>query len=114
MWIDHWREILNLNLYAFNKKLQAHITDLKGKRFIPTLNTMSSPHILPADKVVVWFTSLSMNKANETFTLMFWRDIHFNVLKGGGMRGGLHSSQVKIWILFELVGIHVNLVQAST
>ena len=73
MWIDHWREILNLNLNAFNKKLQAHITDLKGKRFIPTLNTMSSPHILPADKVVVWFTSLSMNKANETFTLMFWR-----------------------------------------
>ena len=78
MWIDHWREILNLNLNAFNKKLEAHITDLKGKRFIPTLNTMSSPHILPADKVVVWFTSLSMNKANETFTLMF------NVLKGGG------------------------------
>ena len=103
MWIDHWREILNLNLYAFNKKLQAHITDLKGKRFIPTLNTMSSPHILPADKVVVWFTSLSMNKANETFTLMFWR--------GGG---ALHSSQMKIWILFELVGIHVNMVQVST
>ena len=69
MWIDHWREILNLNLNAFNKKLEAHITDLKGKRFIPTLNTMSSPHILPADKVVVWFTSLSMNKVNETFTL---------------------------------------------
>ena len=105
MWIDHWREILNLNLYAFNKKLQAHITDLKGKRFIPTLNTMSSPHILPADKVVVWFTSLSMNKAHETITLMFWRE---------GVQGGLHSSQVKIWILFELVGIHVNLVQVST
>ena len=97
MWIDHWREILNLNLNAFNKKF--HITDLKGKRFIPTLNTMSSPHILPADKVVVWFTSLPMNKANETFILMFWR--------GGGP---LHSSQMKIWILFELVGIHVNLV----
>ena len=107
MWIDHWREILNLNLTAFNEKLQAHITDLKGKRFIPTLDTMSSPHILPADKVVEWFTSLSMNKANETFTLMFWRG-------GGGVRGGLHSSQVKIWILFELVGIHVNLVQVST
>ena len=105
MWIDHWREILNLNLTAFNEKLQAHITDLKCKRFIPTLDTMSSPHILPADKVVEWFTSLSMNKANETFTLMFWR---------GGVRGGLHSSQVKIWILFELVGIHVNLVQVST
>ena len=102
MWIDHWREILNLNLTAFNKKLQAHVTDLKGKRFIPTLNTMSSPHILPADKVVVWFTSLSMNKANETFTLMFWRG------------GALHSSQMKIWILFELVGIHVKLVQVST
>ena len=69
MWIDHWREILNLNLTAFNEKLQAHITDLKCKRFIPTLDTMSSPHILPADKVVVWFTSLSMNKVNETFTL---------------------------------------------
>ena len=80
MWIDHWREILNLNLTAFNEKLQAHITDLKGKRFIPTLDTMSSPHILPADKVVEWFTSLSMNKANETFTLMFWR--------GGGGAGG--------------------------
>ena len=106
MWIDHWREILNLNLTAFNKKLQAHITDLKGKRFIPTLNTMSSPHILPADKVVVWFTSLSMNKVHETFTLMFWR--------GGGVQGGLHSSQVKIWILFELVEIHVNMVQVST
>ena len=79
MWIDHWREILNLNLTAFNEKLQAHITDLKGKRFIPTLDTMSSPHILPADKVVEWFTSLSMNKANETFTLMFWR--------GGGAGG---------------------------
>ena len=79
MWIDHWREILNLNLTAFNEKLQAHITDLKGKRFIPTLDTMSSPHILPADKVVEWFTSLSMNKANETFTLMFWR--------GGGCGG---------------------------
>ena len=102
MWIDHWREILNLNLNAFNKKLQAHITDLKGKRFIPTLNTMSSPHILPADKVVVWFTSLSMNKANETFTLMFWRGAN------------LHSSQMKIWISFELVGIHVKLVQVST
>ena len=106
MWIDHWREILNLNLNAFNKKLEAHITDLKGKRFIPTLNTMSSPHILPADKVVVWFTSLSMNKAHETFT--------FTVLKGGGVQGGLHSSQMKIWILFELVGIHVKLVQVST
>ena len=94
MWIDHWREILNLNLTAFNEKLQAHITDLKGKRFIPTLDTMSSPHILPADKVVVWFTSLSMNKVNETFTLKnsdgksLLRENKEYFFEGGGGAGG--------------------------
>ena len=83
---------------------------------------MSSPHILPADKVVVWFTSLSMNKVNETFTLKnsdgksLLRENKEYLFEGwgGGVQGGLHSSQVKIWILFELVGIHVNLVQVST
>lgn len=53
---------------AFSKTLQAHVTNIESKRFIPTLDTISCRHVLPADKVVVGFTSLSMNKANKGFT----------------------------------------------